>query len=197
MLVRIGIAAKLKGVSTSTLRRWEKEQKVETARRTLGGHRRYTLAHLVGKKEQGRQQPAKMVIGYARVSATKQKNELLRQQEQLRTFAHQQGWVLKNIFSDIASGMNEQRKGLHLLLKEVASSHPFAILCTYEDRLARFGTKVIRHYCQTFETEIVSIHQTEHNSDERKLVEDMIALVTSFAERLHRQRRGKKPPPSG
>ena len=98
------------------------------------------------------------------------------------------------MFTDIASGMNEQRKGLHRLLNEVATIQPFAILCTYEDRLARFGTKVIQHYCHTFETKILPIHQPEQQSGERQLVEDMIALVTSFAGRLHRQRRGKTPP---
>jgi len=90
--------------------------------------------------------------------------------------------------------MNEQRKGLQKLLKEVATAHPFAIICTYEDRLARFGTKVIKHYCQTFSTNIIAIHRRLQTTKEEKLVEDMIALITSFAGRLHRQRRGKGPP---
>ena len=41
MRVRIGIAAELKGVSSSTLRRWEKEGKLLPVERTMGGHRRY------------------------------------------------------------------------------------------------------------------------------------------------------------
>jgi len=83
---------------------------------------------------------------------------------------------------------------LHQLLKEVTTTHPFAVLCTYEDRIARFGTEVIKQYCQTFETKICAIHQETPRSQEDKLVEDKIALVTSFAGRLHRQRRGKVPP---
>jgi len=63
----------------------------------------------------------------------------------MKTFAHQQGWQLKKGFTDFASGMNEQRKGLHQLLNEVAMIHPFAVLCSYENRLARFVTKVIEH----------------------------------------------------
>ncbi len=55
---------------------------------------------------------------------------------------------------------------------------------------------MIEQYCQTFETQIISIHQQIQSSQETKLVEDMIALVTSFAGRLHRQRRGKAPPTS-
>ncbi len=56
MLVRIGIAAKLQGVSASTLR--EKEEKLLPERRTRGGHRRYKLVQAMnGEKERmGRKQ---------------------------------------------------------------------------------------------------------------------------------------------
>ena len=194
MLIRIGIAARLKGVSPSTLRRWEKEEKMQPVGRTRGGHRRYKLIEIVGEEKRREKQHGKVVIGYARVSANKQRKELERQQEQMRTFASKQGWEMKKVFTDIASGMNEKRKGLHKLLNEVATTQPYAIMCTYEDRLARFGTEVIKQYCHTFATKIYAIHQPEGNSGEGKLVEDMIALVTSFAGRLHRQRRGKAPP---
>ena len=91
MLVRIGIAAQVKGVSPSTLRRWKKEERLQPAGRTRGGHRRYKLTQLLGKEEKGSKQSEKIVLGYARVSATKQKREMERQQEQVRSFAHQQG----------------------------------------------------------------------------------------------------------
>ncbi|MFB2936240.1 MerR family DNA-binding transcriptional regulator, partial [Aerosakkonemataceae cyanobacterium BLCC-F154] len=45
----ISEAAKIKGVSVSTLRRWEAEGKL-TPERTLNGHRRYNLAQLLGIK---------------------------------------------------------------------------------------------------------------------------------------------------
>jgi len=189
MLVRIGIAAKLQGVSASTLRRWEKEERMIPECRTKGGHRRYKL-----RRSKKGQEEKKVVVGYARVSATKQRKELINQQEQIERYVKKQGWEIEKIFSDIASGMNEQRKGLIKLLDNVATTSPYAVICTYEDRIARFGTKVIKHYCQTFDTEILPIHQQEQSSKENKLVEDMIALVTSFAGRLHRQRRGKAPP---
>ncbi|MBY9002143.1 MAG: MerR family DNA-binding transcriptional regulator [Candidatus Heimdallarchaeota archaeon] len=83
--MRIGIAANLQGIASSTLRRWEKEEKMLPVGRTRGGHRRYKLTHLVGEEEQKEQQDAKVVLGYARVSATKQKKELLSQQAQRGT----------------------------------------------------------------------------------------------------------------
>ncbi len=196
MLVRIGIAAKIQGVSPSTMRRWEKEEKIRPVTRTRGGHRRYKLTQVGEREKKEKKRRTREVVGYARVSAAKQKKEVGRQQEQIEVFAQQQGWQLKKVFTDIASGMNEKRKGLQRLLKEVATTHPYAVLCTYEDRLARFGTKMIEQYCQTFETKVISIHQQMQSSQETKLVEDMIAVVTSFAGRLHRQRRGKAPPTS-
>ena len=197
MLVRIGIAASMQGVSASTMRRWEKEERLLPYKRTRGGHRRYKLSQMLGEEEQMEENDNQfnpMVLGYARVSGAKQKKELITQQEHLRAFAKQQGWKVEKIFTDIASGMNDQRKGLEALLKTVATKQPFAVLCTYRDRIARFGTKVINQFCQTFDTKVIPMYQQEEQAAESKLVEDMIALVTSFAGRLHRQRRGKAPP---
>ena len=192
--MRIGIAANMQGVSTSTLRRWEKEEKLLPCARTRGGHRRYKLSNMLGEEKEELSVIEKIVIGYARGSGAKQKRELVTQQERLRTFAKQQGWKIEKIFSDIASGMNDQRKGLHALLKTGATTQPFAVICTYEDRIARFGTKVINKFCQTFDTKVISLYRQQGQAPETKLVEDRIVLVTSFAGRLHRQRRGKAPP---
>ena len=41
MYVRIGKAATIMGVAKSTLRRWEKEEKMIADYRIVGGHRRY------------------------------------------------------------------------------------------------------------------------------------------------------------
>ncbi|VEP11656.1 hypothetical protein H1P_1120013 [Hyella patelloides LEGE 07179] len=46
----ISEAAYLLGVSTDTLRRWEKEGKI-TSTRTEGGHRRYDLTDILKDKE--------------------------------------------------------------------------------------------------------------------------------------------------
>lgn len=43
-LVQIGEAAKIKGVSIETLRRWEKTVKLKPVVRTEGNHRHYRVA---------------------------------------------------------------------------------------------------------------------------------------------------------
>ena len=44
-LISIKEAARIFGVTTTTLRNWEKQKKI-TSIRTLGGHRRYNLDEL-------------------------------------------------------------------------------------------------------------------------------------------------------
>ena len=60
--ISISEAAKLKGVSVSTLRRWEADGKL-VPERTQSGHRRYDMAKLIGVKAE-----LSYTIGYARVS---------------------------------------------------------------------------------------------------------------------------------
>ena len=44
VLVTISEAARIAGVSPSTIRRWELQGRIGAPRRTLGGHRRYVLS---------------------------------------------------------------------------------------------------------------------------------------------------------
>ena len=43
-LVTISEAARIAGVSPSTIRRWELQGRIGAPQRTLGGHRRYVLS---------------------------------------------------------------------------------------------------------------------------------------------------------
>ena len=48
--VRIGIAASMMGVCTRTIRRWDAAGRI-TCTRTPGGHRRFSLAIIEGRKD--------------------------------------------------------------------------------------------------------------------------------------------------
>ncbi|MHA1611808.1 MAG: IS607 family transposase [Promethearchaeota archaeon] len=94
----IGMAAMIIGVCTKTLRRWEKRGLI-TPKRTLGGHRRYTIADLmqVGyhneETKTGDQiPPKKLTLLYSRVSNHKQKKrgDLERQQQYLEQYCKQE-----------------------------------------------------------------------------------------------------------
>ena len=82
MFISISKAAKLIGVSISTMRRWESENYLLPNFRTLGGHRRYCKRHL---KESflGKDYNDRINVGYARVSSHDQKDDLQRQANSL------------------------------------------------------------------------------------------------------------------
>lgn len=81
----ISEAAKLKGVSASTLRRWEAEG-VLIPERTPSCHRRYDLSQLLGIKSE-----LSFTVAYARVSSYDQKADLERQKQVLELFCAQNG----------------------------------------------------------------------------------------------------------
>ncbi|MGC8853277.1 MAG: IS607 family transposase, partial [Hydrogenobacter sp.] len=98
-LLRISEASKVLGVSTSTLRRWEREGKIKPYR--VGKERRYSYDELM--KVLGKDKPEAVAI-YGRVSSCDQKEDLARQLEFLRK--HVEG-KFEKIYevSDIASGV--------------------------------------------------------------------------------------------
>ena len=61
----------------------------------------------------------------------------------------------------------------------------------YKDRLARFGFSYLTAYAQAFGGEIIVMDQEEKN-EQQELVEDLIAITTSFSARIYGKRGGKK-----
>ena len=59
---------------------------------------------------------------YCRVSNTKQKDDLDKQEQVLKEYAISNGFKVDYIFKDIASGMNESRKDLNELIKLVVEN---------------------------------------------------------------------------
>ena len=113
-LVSISEAAEHLGVSTWTLRRWEREGRLLPDERTKGGQRRYRLSSLnplLSKKSA----IIRKTLAYARVSSHDQKADLERQKQMLEMYCASQGWQFE-IISDLGSGINYNKKGLKILL---------------------------------------------------------------------------------
>jgi predicted site-specific integrase-resolvase len=99
--IGIGETAKMLGVHTKTIRRWEKKGYIKEDYRTVGGHKRYNYnrvrrllneiirsGKVVGNLEGMKggikeldkvEEKMKTAVLYARVSSSKQKNDLERQ----------------------------------------------------------------------------------------------------------------------
>ncbi len=87
-------------------------------------------------------------------------------------------------------GLNENRKELSRLLKAVGNGQVDIVLIEYRDRLARFGYKYLKEYCQQFNVAIEEVDDRPNKEPQEELVEDMIAIVTSFSARLYGERGG-------
>ena len=180
----ISEAAKLKGVATSTLRRWESEGKI-IPERTANGHRRYDLSQLLDAK------PSQAyTVGYARVSSHDQKKDLERQKEIIELFCAQNGWQIE-VIQDLGSGVNYSKRGLKRLLRLITSGEIDRLVLTHKDRLLRFGSELVFSLCQQFGVEVVVINRTEDASFEEDLANDVLEIITVFSARLYGSRSHK------
>jgi putative resolvase len=105
----------------------------------------------------------------------------------------QQQWILLKAYRDIGSGLNDKRHALLQMLKDVPVFQPDIIVCSYEDRLARFGTTIIKTIFDIFGTKLIFVKKQDTTASlNDQLVTDVIAVITSFAGKLHRRRRGRQ-----
>ncbi len=188
MKVPISRASKELGVSIDTLRRWEREGKINSDR-TPGGHRRYDLDKL-RKIASTEKEEEKVTIIYARVSTTNKENDLKSQVERLEMFCAAKGWKYK-IIQDIGSGLNYNRKGLLELIELIETSQIERIVVNYQDRLLRFGTELIFEICKYHNIEIVILNEDEQKTYEEELVEDVLSIITLFSAKLYGSRSHK------
>ena len=97
------------------------------------------------------------------------------------------------LYPEIASGVNENRRGLLKLLNKIKRGEVKKVVIEYPDRLARFGFKYLKFFMESFGVELIILNDRENENDTNKeLAEDLIAIVTSFAARIYGQRGGKK-----
>jgi excisionase family DNA binding protein len=179
-LLSIGEAAAVKGVSVDTLRRWEKEGKIQSVR-TEGGHRRYDIDSLIDFRE------TRKTIAYARVSTHDQKHDLERQALVLEAYCLHHNYNFE-IIKDLGSGLNYKKRGLQKVLQLIISEQIDRLVITNKDRLLRFGAELIFSLCEYFGVEIVVLNRKEESSYEEDLAKDVLEIITVFSARLYGSR---------
>ena len=186
----IGEFAKQIGKTIQTLRNWDKKNILKPSHVTQGGTRYYSqeqLNHFLGLKSE--KQINKKIIGYCRVSSHKQKDDLERQIENVKTYMYAKGYQFE-IITDIGSGINYNKKGLNQIIDMVTNSEVEKIVVLYKDRLIRFGYELIENLCNKFGSIIELIDNTE-KTEQQELVEDLVQIVTVFSCRLQGKRANK------
>lgn len=203
MYISISKTAYMLGISATTLRRWDASGHLKPAFRTFGRHRRYkitTILEITGQlqpqnnENRSHHQQKVQVVSYARVSSSKQRHDLERQLQHLESYVNAQHWHLLKSYKDIGSGINDKRKGLLQLIKDLPVLQPQFVLCSYYDRLSRFGVTLLETVCSLFSTKIITTHTIakEKQSNNQELVDNIVAILYSFSGKLYRARRGKQ-----
>lgn len=105
---------------------------------------------------------SKKVIGYCRVSSNKQKDDLERQVENVKTYMIAKGYSF-DVIPDIGSGINYNKKGSNQLIDMITNSEVEKIVILYKDRLLRFGFEIIENLCNKYGATIEIIDNTEKN----------------------------------
>jgi len=189
--ISIKETASLLGVSATTLRRWEKNGKL-IPERTVGNHRRYsysTVKNFRNLKTENKTEP-KITIGYCRISAPDQKEDLNRQIKYITDFCCAKGYIFK-IIQDIGSGLNYNKKGLKELINLILTNQIERIVVSYKDRLIRYGYELLLQICSFNNVKIEIINQSEKLSYEEELVKDVLSIITVFSSKLYGSRSHK------
>lgn len=179
--------SKMLGISAQTLRNWDNTNKLKPHHTTESGYRYYSdeQLNLILKKDI----PNRLIIGYCRVSSNKQKDDLARQVENVRTYLLAKGEPFE-IIEDIGSGINYSKQGLCRLIDMITSNKVKKIVVLYKDRLLRFGFELIKYIANIYNCEIEIIDNTE-KSEQQELVEDLVQIITVFSCRLQGKRANK------
>ena len=187
--LRLSQVEEILGVSSKTIKKWESEGKLRSIR-TQGNQRRIPESEVIKLLNMEQEKPNK-VIAYARCSTQKQKENLERQIERLKQYCETHGHDYE-IYSEIASGLNDKRRQLLKIISRVSQGDISEVVIEYKDRLTRFGFRFFEEFFNTYGTKITIIEDEMVKELEQELVNDLISLVTSHSARLYGRRGGRK-----
>lgn len=181
--------AKLIGVSRSAVIKWIREDKV----RAVSIHGRWYIPESeLEKLTKGLYAGLRRIAIYARVSGSTQKDDLEKQITSLKEYVRKhfpQAEYL--VVKDIASGLKEDRRGLRKLMEMAREKQVDVVVVAYRDRLTRFGFSYLKELFEAYDVKVIVAFHEEPKDYYQELVEDLIAIVTSFAGRIYGKRSRK------
>ena len=182
--------AEMIGVSVKTLQRWDKEGKLK-AYRTPTDRRYYTHKQYVDYMGDGNCKHGKTVI-YTRVSTSNQKDDLQNQVEFLKQYANSKGIIVDEVFEDIGSGLNYNRKKWNKLIEDCMLGLIKTVIIAHKDRFIRFGFDWFATFLSTrFNVKIIILNDII-SSPEDELIQDLISIIHVFSCRIYGLRKYKK-----
>jgi putative resolvase len=174
--------AKLVGVSTQTLQRWDRAG-ILIADRTPTNRRRYTELHLAQVQRRLHKRKRRLIIAYCRVSRTEQKTDLDRQRQMIEHFCVARGLAIDEWIEEIGTGLNFKRRKFVSLIDRIIAGEIGTLVIAHQDRLVRVGFDLLSHLCEQANCELVVLNAPSLSPDS-ELREDLLALVEAWGARL-------------
>ena len=136
------------------------------------------------------QKPGKTEIDaavYARVSSSENRDNLGTQAERMTQFATARGYKIVRVVKEVGSGINDGRKQFLSLLTD---ENVDVIVVEHRDRATRFGLAYIQTLLAASGRRIEVANEAENDREE--LMQDLIAIITSFTARYYGPRRAER-----
>lgn len=182
---------KLLKISRVTLCNYAKTGKIK-ATKLPSGHYDYdidSVYELIGKRNKTK----RVNVLYCRVSTPKQKKDLENQKKTLEEFCAKNGLTISNVYEDIGSGINFDRKGLSELIFKVINHEVSKVIITYKDRLSRISFDLFKNLFEEFNCEIVILNEIDDAKIiEKEIFKEIVDMIHCFSMRLYSSRRKEK-----
>lgn len=124
---------------------------------------------------------------YARVSSSQNRDNLEAQAKRLEEYAIARGYQISRVVKEVGSGVNDNRRELLRLLKNNSYNK---LIVEHKDRLTRFGFNYLKLLLEEQGRTIEVVNEATGDRDE--LMQDFVAIITSFCARLYGLRRSKR-----
>lgn len=183
--LRVGQAAKFLGISPSTVRLWCQQGKLGY-HLSITGEKIFYPSELEDFKREKLGLPPMEGKTFFYVRSSSGADVLIETQLEKLKAAYGEP---DKVFQDKASGLNEKRKGLKMLLKTVKSEEgKVRVYVTNKDRLTRFGFSYLEELLTAYGAEVTVLDSTETREPHAVLMEDFMALLASFSGKFYRLR---------
>ncbi len=167
-------------ISNTTLKRWVEQGKVKCNK--LSDRK---FLYLDENKEENK----KLNVVYSRVSNTSQKEDLNRQIDLIKNYMIYNGYIVDQVFKDIASGMNEDRIEFNKLIELVLENKISNIFISTKDRLSRFGFEYLKNIFNKYNCNIVILDNSDTKTYEDELTDDLLTIIHHFSMKYYSKRR--------
>ena len=169
-------------VTRPTLARYVKEGKIKVTVLPTG---RYDYDEESIYKFLNKNVQRKTVL-YCRVSTSKQKKDLINQEELLKQFCFSNGLTINAIYKDIASGIDfENRKDFFAMLDEIIAGKIDTVVITYKDRLSRIGFNLFTQLFEKYNCKIIVMSEIGSTKlDSEEIFEEIISLLHCYSMKL-------------